>query len=101
MRFFALTALLFLFATLAISFVSAKEPEPTVTDKVYFDIEIGGQKAGRIVFGLFGGVVPRTVKNFVELSTTGKYAKSKFHRVIKNFMLQGGDFTRGDGTGGM
>ncbi len=72
-----------------------------MTDKVWFNISIGGEEAGRIEIGLFGNVVPKTVENFCKLADEkhpGKgYVKSKFHRVIKDFMLQGGDFTKGDG----
>lgn len=75
----------------------------TVTKKVFFEITIGDEPAGTIEIGLFGDVVPKTAKNFAELADrpVGKgFAGSKFHRVIKSFMIQGGDFTRGDGTGG-
>ncbi|MGJ5832558.1 peptidylprolyl isomerase [Streptomyces ossamyceticus] len=74
-----------------------------MSSNVFFDITIDGDAAGRIVFKLYDDVVPRTTQNFRELATGQHgfgYAGSGFHRVIPEFMLQGGDFTRGDGTGG-
>ncbi|KAF5849766.1 hypothetical protein GGP41_005149 [Bipolaris sorokiniana] len=84
--------------------------------RVFFDVSIGGQPAGRVVMELFADQVPKTAENFRALCTgekgTGKsgkplhYQGSVFHRVIPQFMLQGGDFTRGNladvaqGTGG-
>ncbi|GLB38974.1 putative PPIases accelerate the folding of proteins [Lyophyllum shimeji] len=70
---------------------------------VFFDIAINDQPAGRVVFKLYDDVVPKTARNFRELATGQHgfgYEGSIFHRVIPSFMLQGGDFTKGNGTGG-
>lgn len=82
-----------------------------VNPRVFFDIEVGGLPMGRIIFELFADVCPMTCENFRALSTgemgvgqtTGKplhYKGIVFHRVVKDFMIQGGDFVVGNGTGG-
>ena len=78
--------------------------------KVFFDITIGRSNAGKVVFELFSDKVPKTAENFRALCTGEKgmgksgnalhFKNSSFHRIIPQFMIQGGDFTRGNGTGG-
>eukprot|EP00545_Synedropsis_sp_CCMP1620_P006038 CAMPEP_0119013600 /NCGR_PEP_ID=MMETSP1176-20130426/8555_1 /TAXON_ID=265551 /ORGANISM="Synedropsis recta cf, Strain CCMP1620" /LENGTH=256 /DNA_ID=CAMNT_0006966703 /DNA_START=62 /DNA_END=832 /DNA_ORIENTATION=+ len=74
-------------------------PQAAITSRVYFDVEIDDKPAGRIIMGLHGDVVPKTVQNFKGLCDRD-FAGSSFHRVIPTFMLQGGDFTNHNGTGG-
>ncbi|ACI65764.1 predicted protein [Phaeodactylum tricornutum CCAP 1055/1] len=102
----------FFLALLAFLALTAAESDVKITTKVFFDVEIEGapDSGGRIVMGLFGDVVPKTVENFRSLCTgekgVGKAGKplhfkgSIFHRIIPNFMIQGGDFTQGNGRGG-
>lgn len=102
--------LLVLASLIGVAAYAQSPSEAKVTHKVFFDVSIGGEPAGRIVMGLFGDDVPKTAENFRALATgekgqgrSGKplaYEGSYFHRVIPQFMLQGGDFTRGNGTGG-
>jgi len=82
----------------------------TTNPRVFFDITIGGAPAGRIVMELRADVAPKTAENFRALCTGEKgmgssgeplyFKGSSFHRIIPEFMCQGGDFTRGNGTGG-
>ena len=88
--------------------------DPKACPRVFFDMTVGGEAAGRIEFELFADTVPKTAENFRALCTGEKgnctslgneekalhYKGCAFHRVIKGFMCQGGDFTNGDGTGG-
>ncbi|XP_056847712.1 peptidyl-prolyl cis-trans isomerase CYP21-1 isoform X2 [Raphanus sativus] len=108
----ALTILLFF----ALSHTRRKEEQKQVieedyqvTHRVFFDIDVDGQRLGRIVIGLYGTLVPKTVENFRALCTgekgkasSGKplhYKGTQFHRIVSGFVVQGGDIIHGDGKG--
>ncbi|CAF1153424.1 unnamed protein product [Adineta ricciae] len=81
----------------------SKRIKSTANPRVYFDIEINGGRAGRLVFTLYADIVPLTAENFRCLCTHEKgfgFRHTSFHRIIKEFMAQGGDMTKGNGTGG-
>ncbi|KAK6235049.1 hypothetical protein SCA6_010386 [Theobroma cacao] len=104
-RLLSLTLLctLVLFGSLTLTQAKkSKEDLKEVTHKVYFDVEIAGKPAGRVVMGLFGKAVPKTAgeKGVGKSGKSLHYKGSAFHRIIPNFMIQGGDFTLGDGRGG-
>jgi peptidyl-prolyl isomerase E (cyclophilin E) len=84
--------------------VSAQPPEEKKANpQVYFDIKIGNSDAGRIVMILRADVVPKTAENFRQLCTMEQgfgFKGCSFHRIIPEFMCQGGDFTKNNGTGG-
>lgn len=93
---------------LAVGFPTFPESEPKVTHRVFMDISVDGGAPERLIIGLFGEDVPKTVENFVGLAVgntqrngkTLQFRQSMLHRIIPRFMMQGGDITRGDGRGG-
>jgi len=84
----------------SIGILKPKEKQEQMQDLVFMDIGINDKFIGKIVIELFSDVVPKTCNNFRKLCQKS-YIGSPFHRIIKDFMIQGGDFTNGNGTGGM
>ncbi|CAN6987572.1 unnamed protein product [Brassica oleracea var. botrytis] len=113
-RCLLLLAAFTIFLVLALSHTRKEEEEEKqvaedyqVTHRVFLDIDIEGQRLGRIVIGLYGNFVPKTVENFRALCTEGKassgkplhYKGTQFHRIVSGFVVQGGDIIHGDGKG--
>nr|BAF81521.1 putative peptidyl-prolyl cis-trans isomerase [Brassica rapa] len=113
-RCLLLLAALTIFLVFALSHTRKEEEKQVtedcqVTHRVFLDIDIEGQRLGRIVIGLYGNVVPKTVENFRALCTgekgqasSGKplhYKGTQFHRIVSGFVVQGGDIIHGDGKG--
>ncbi|XP_065627828.1 peptidyl-prolyl cis-trans isomerase CYP21-1 isoform X1 [Quercus suber] len=109
--FLYLVLLIFLIFAFSNSKKSEEKAEevPEITHRVYFDIDIEEQRQGRIVIGLYGQVVAKTVENFRALCTGEKgegahgiklhYKGTPFHRIVSGFVIQGGDIVHGDGRG--
>lgn len=81
--------------------------DPEISHKVSLTVtrrsKSSEEEVGKLIFGMFGKVVPKTVDNFIGLATMSKgygYENTLFHRIISDFVVQGGDFERADGTGG-
>jgi len=94
-----LGAVVALSAPIAGNSLGAEKKNP----QVYLEVKIGEEAAGRIVIELFADVVPKTADNFLQLCTHKQgfgFKGSGFHRIIPQFMIQGGDFTNHNGTGG-
>ncbi|KAH1109142.1 hypothetical protein GLYMA_04G004300v4 [Glycine max] len=103
-RCLLLIVVLSIFLILALSGskrVEEKEEELEITDRVFLDVDIDGQRLGRILIGLYGKVVPKTVGEKGKNASGVKlhYKGIPFHRIISGFMIQGGDIVHHDGRG--
>lgn len=80
--------------------IQSNTESETENNFVYLDVTIGNKLVGRMIIELFTDIVPFTSDNFKQLCEKGMYNGTPFHRIIPGFMIQGGDFTNGNGTGG-
>lgn len=83
-----------------VKFALKEEKKKKNEDLVFLDIGSQQKYYGKLIIKLFSNIVPKTCDNFRTLCESKKYFESPFHRIIKDFMIQGGDFTNGNGTGG-